>query len=209
MADDLVGLGKAAEQLIKTGEKFVERLLGPYLDEKGQQLADRVRLKRHTNLATIAGTARDIVGELPIHDIPGRMLLPLLEACANEDEPELQQLWARLVANTVIDPARIPASFPRILSELSTVEVRIINLLYNVYNGNADAVTLVPIAADDLHRLLTLPRDAVASAVLVLELRHNLIVKPPRGGRPVVELTELGTAFVQACTQPPGDRDQP
>jgi hypothetical protein len=55
--NDLTGLGKVGVQLIQTGEKFLEKLLGPYLEERGEMLADSVRAKRRLNLAAIAGMA--------------------------------------------------------------------------------------------------------------------------------------------------------
>src|SRR5688572_24987321 len=99
MPEDLIGFGKAAEQLIKSGEKFLDKLIGPYLEERGQLWADKVR-RRRENMAKIAVMAEAIVADKPVVEVPGRILFPLLNAASNEDESSLQGKWAALLAHS-------------------------------------------------------------------------------------------------------------
>lgn len=135
---DLLGLGKVGAQLIQTGEHFLMRLVGPYLDAKGEILADGVRERRRQNLVFIAAQAAEQVGDQEVKPVPGRVLFPLLDAASNEELPELQRMWASLMAAATVDPDAIPPAFPKILSELSALEARILEFLHedltNQYN---------------------------------------------------------------------------
>ncbi len=128
---DLAGLGKIGVQLIQTGERFLDKLFGPYLEEHGELLADRIRAKR-LNLNIIAGMAAGHLGDRETATIPGRILFPLAEAASNEDSPELQAKWAALLANSATDPDSVLPAFPHVLKELSPIEARILDWLMDI-----------------------------------------------------------------------------
>ena len=64
--------------------------------------------------------------------VPLKTLVPLVELSSLEEEwdDEMVDRWAALLANASLDPKRVPPSFPRILSELSSNEARILQALY-------------------------------------------------------------------------------
>ena len=64
--------------------------------------------------------------------VPGRVLLPLLEAASLEDDQQLRRMWSTLLANAADStrPGDMLPSFVSILSELSPVEALILENLY-------------------------------------------------------------------------------
>ena len=57
---DLLGIGKVGAQALKTAEPFLMKLFGPYLEERGQMLADGVREKRRQNCQLHPNDARTL-----------------------------------------------------------------------------------------------------------------------------------------------------
>lgn len=128
MADDLVGIGKAVSRAIESGEKFLERLIGPWLDEKGQSLADAIREKRRQNLAAIAAQAAAMTS-IKTTSVPGRILFPILEAAANEDAPDLQMRWAALLAHSIQDELTLPA-YAELLRQLTSLHAQVLDFVF-------------------------------------------------------------------------------
>src|SRR5438309_6061589 len=69
------------------------------------------------------------IGGREIKTIPGRVLFPLAELAANEDDESMQARWAALLARGSTDPDSIPPAFPRLLSEVSPSEARLLDYL--------------------------------------------------------------------------------
>lgn len=132
MNEDLAGLGKVGVRLIESGEKFLERLVGPWLDEKGQSLADGVRARRRRNAETVAGMASAIAGDREVGPVPGRILFPMLEAASNEEDPGLQEKWAALLANTATGDvaATLGPAFVDIMRQLTPLHAKVLAFLY-------------------------------------------------------------------------------
>jgi hypothetical protein len=57
--------------------------------------------------------------------------MPILQHASVEDDHEMQSRWAALLANNSATPDKVLPGFPRILSELSPLDVRILDWLYN------------------------------------------------------------------------------
>src|SRR4051812_15872488 len=93
----------------------VSRILGPLADDVGERLKEIVD-RRWPRVIAVDKKAREIVGDKPVQTIPDRVLIPLLNGAANEDDEELQDKWASLLANAALDPNQALTSFPGILS---------------------------------------------------------------------------------------------
>jgi hypothetical protein len=123
MTDDLLPFGdeqaKAIQESAKFGVKALEVTektggwISDVLGEVPKNLVgvlggDRLRHYREANLEELAAKARDKLRKDGVAE-PQRVSLsvaiPLLEAAAEESRPELQDLWARLLANAM-DPKR-------------------------------------------------------------------------------------------------------
>ncbi|MEM6868648.1 MAG: Abi-alpha family protein [Cyanobacteria bacterium P01_C01_bin.121] len=135
MTDDLLGIGQAASALSKPLEDFLNKLLGPAAEEAGQLLSDRIRYMRFKNSLHILEQAKremDLRGIIP-DTIPLKTLVPILEGASLEDEDEnLQAKWANLLTSAASGDATHP-SYPKILSELTSTEARILDHVYKTH----------------------------------------------------------------------------
>ncbi len=59
--------------------------------------------------------------------LPPGFLIPLLDAAGNVDDPELQQMWAQLLASSVSNTSHRHPAFVHVLRELSRDEAVILN----------------------------------------------------------------------------------
>lgn len=108
---------KAAQEVAKTSGKFAEiaekvggfisKVIGPASNQVGGILEDWTRYYRLKNLLSIADKVKNIHARRKIEGktmpIPPRVAIPMLESAALEDDDTLQDVWAKLIANST-DP---------------------------------------------------------------------------------------------------------
>lgn len=196
---------------------FLSTLFGPAV-EAIAILTDEVRMlrwKRQAKMLARANAHLDALGLRPTA-ISLKLLVPLLEYASLEDESDeaMVDRWAALLANAAAGrhgAAMLP-SFPRILSELSSEEVVVLDTLYR------DATR------DDMPttRFLHVPESGLSEGdPQFIERCYNLdrlglvhaswenvpvAGSDPRQYRHTIahlEGTALGISFVLACN-PPG-----
>ena len=219
MTDDLTGLGKVGVRLIESGEKFLEKIVGPWLEEQGQALADGVRAKRRANLAQVAGVAESKVSNRPIVQIPGRVLFPLLEGASHEDGADLRDAWANLLASAADrdTSSGVLPGFPAILAQLSPLDVLMVSGLYNsptptvayLTRTNDGAVTAVSYGHPAPKRVIAERISATDFNVAVdnlIGLRVCIPASVTVAGESLssesktsIHFTDLGRAFAKAC----------
>ena len=182
-------------------------------------------LQRATQLLADVGLAPDYV--------PAKTLVPLLELASLEDpeDEEMHTRWAALLANASAGDAangEVLPSFPQILSELTSIEATMLERLardddrghqgidLNYFGdefgfptpmmGDPPRDPIFNVYIDNLERLqlciVDRPDTRVAELEKQLGVRPRGIVWP----YPRIRLSDLGTAFVAACT-PPGDKE--
>jgi hypothetical protein len=200
-----------AELPPEAGE-FLARVSGGPLHEIGAWLGDHVRVWRVQRQIGILERARQDLcdaGRSP-RQVKWNVLFPLLEAGSLEDDPEMAERWAALLANAA-DPeaTEVPPSFPDILKQLSPTEARILDAVFEaLVEGGEDAI---------LHGArvrLALGVDEKTYTVAVENLYRERLLKPvsvkldfvePADTRyatdtlETVMLTALGETFVRAC----------
>lgn len=112
---------------------FTLRLLGPLADVS-DLLSDRIRFFRwKTSIKTLAKAKEfaDKHGFEP-KQIPLKQLVPLVEGASLEDEDsELIDKWAALIANASNDPEHKYVFFAQILSSLDASEVKLLDELWS------------------------------------------------------------------------------
>lgn len=123
--------GLAVTAAISSGSYFLNKVLGPTLNEVGLMINDPIRRAREARLSTVASKAQAIL-DVRGHDaqpIPHRVLVPALEGASLEDDAGMQERWATLLANAADGQraAGISPSFPHILTQLSPLEVAILD----------------------------------------------------------------------------------
>jgi hypothetical protein len=83
--------------------------------------ADRIRLQREEVAIEIAKRARErlAIKKQPIHPIPNKILVPLLEAASNEEieDTYMVDMWAKLLASAATD-SKVEPRYISILKEL-------------------------------------------------------------------------------------------
>ena len=130
---------KVAEGALTEGAKEVANgFLRTVLHGPGEALsglwADKVNERRHANLIKIAIRAKERLDAAGISPkaVPLSIIHPALEAASLEEDPDLQDTWANLLANSA-DPRMhnaIPPSFPAILRELTARDVKFLDAFF-------------------------------------------------------------------------------
>lgn len=112
---------------------LIERAFGQGADIIGAYLKSRLECFA-TNLKPIAEKATRILSDAEIQPqaVPSRILLPLLESAAIEDEDSMQDLWAHLLATAATDLNSIHPGFAEVLKQLTPGEARKLTHLYDV-----------------------------------------------------------------------------
>lgn len=207
---DLLGIGKVGAQALKTAEPFLMKLFGPYLEERGQMLADGVREKRRQNLLSAAVLAAEQVGDREVQAVPGRILFPLLDGASNEELPELQKMWATLMATASVEPDAIMPAFPKILSELSALEARCLAFVQEDMEKQHATMApkhYTPISVEDLSMRFGVDPNYVVLGFANF-IRLGLVtadIQPPTTDLHIRQIrmmmTPFGTAFIRACTR--------
>jgi hypothetical protein len=224
-------LGLPAAVGVPVAIDFLKRLLGPVGDEGGKAIAHPLREWNERRAKRCFDRVQG--GAKLLHDagktataVPGRILLPWVEAASVEDDPDLQTMWETLLANAA-DPERandILPAFVSIMRELSPVEAIVLRALYLESLGEAridytaDGVgarfnpRMLRIESEGSVQDLTLPfgnfrvvADNLARLGVVEQVYTGTRHWEDRSSREYSALTlsPLGHHFVQTCTQAP------
>jgi hypothetical protein len=94
-------------------------------------LADHVRYLRFRRSLKLMDRARAVLEARGVEPnaVPHRVLVPLLEAGSLEDDPDMSERWAQLLASAAEDPNVVAPSFPEVLRQLEPVEARLLDQL--------------------------------------------------------------------------------
>jgi len=113
---------------------LLKRVLGPAADEVGLILQDKVHAYRQKNLAKMVVRGLELLAnsETEAHAIPLRSLIPIIERASVEDDEYLSEKWSRLFASAAASESMTNnhPCFPQILSELSPLDVVILDRLW-------------------------------------------------------------------------------
>jgi hypothetical protein len=200
----------------------IKALVLPGAGTLGDYLAFRIRFLHWKRGVRAVEEARELLTNagLPVQPVEIKLLIPIIERAAMEDEDTLVSRWARLLASASAG-AFVPPSFPGILAELTPTDVLILDHIASrwpalVSTGQLDdgervSETDRPNLAT-LAKELALPLDVSRVSIDGL-LRLRLIVlsslnlddmsdQPLRRDYQIPGLTDLGIAFVRACAGP-------
>lgn len=120
-----------AGEILKSGAAanltdLLKKLAGPAFEELGAILADNVKVYRVKNFLKTTEKTRRILQEagLPPKPIPTRLLLPILDTCSVEDNEDLQERWAGLLASASQEADSLSPSFIETLKQLTPKEAK-------------------------------------------------------------------------------------
>ena len=125
------GIGQAAEKALDFIEKIVA---GPIMEGTGI-FTDKVKYWRFKNQVNIITKAREYLKSKGIETpkkIPIKDVTTLLEYASFEEEPIMQDSWAKLLANTMNPKNQFNTChiFSQVLNQLSVNEVYILNFMF-------------------------------------------------------------------------------
>jgi hypothetical protein len=216
VSDDYLGIGKLAEAIERGTREFREVAkvyLEPIAREKGQFQADKIRFEREVQAAKIMMEADRLLQDAGIErrTLNLKIAIPLIENASLETEEELTAKWAGLLASSV-SGNQIHVSFPAILAELTSTEVKILDALFSwskqweqtgtweqtehtmrkLRESLGISKEVFRISAENLLRLRLCWMDAAWSEDAAFD----------REGEIHLLLTALGKSFVAACHGP-------
>jgi hypothetical protein len=214
------GLANAVDTTTKAAKEFLEKIAGPPAEEFGLFLGDQVRLFRFKKQVKLLADAKEILSQAGINPkkVPLKTLCPILEGAALEEDEAMSARWAALLASAANPQSTIviQPSFPEILKQLSPLEAKILDLIFDmvvkkgitrrewaesrgaVGKSIRDFLSLndqnFEVAIDNLYRLrLCCPPSTKLDFIDNKEHRFQLSTKE------LICITELGYTFVLAC----------
>jgi len=228
MADEDKLVKAGVEAALKPFADLLDKLAGPAAEEIGLTLKDHVRVFRLKRQIRLFERVKKILADAnmePGH-VPFKLLLPMVENASVEEDDDLQDRWAAMLANAAIKRDVHP-SFPEILKQLNEKEVLYLDACYEYSEGKhrvgRDKVTPA-IKRQERYRELDeefffrLGECLGVSAEGYIMLRNKATRMFPSSGLEdnVIRLglmhvstkdlkhrlTHFGIAFVEACRRP-------
>lgn len=199
------------------------RIFGPALDAIGDSLKARTSAHLQRNLRTVAVRAAEMVeetGRKPT-EISPRLALPLFDGASLEDDAELQERWAALIANASLPEAsrRVRPAFADALTQMQSIDANALILL-NQLTGPGAVPSSTPVslqyfcdqggrgevASSSMNLLASLGFASVhlglATKSSVATGEGTILVDAGPPWDRLVEITDLGIEFLAACTPP-------
>ncbi|OGL32088.1 hypothetical protein A3F64_00800 [Candidatus Saccharibacteria bacterium RIFCSPHIGHO2_12_FULL_42_8] len=205
---------EAELEISKSEIELLGKIVPRAIRELGGIFGDKVALWRHNNAIDNLKIANKKIKEsgLPIKEVPMKILYPLLENSSLEEEKDVREKWANLLANAITQSHPVKPNYAEILKELSPLEVRILDQLYNEASKEnnyktrkslqfsteamSKSVNISPkeadLIVDNFHRL-NLCRQPAGDGIKVGEFKFSLSTNE------IFEFTTLGYDFVEAC----------
>jgi hypothetical protein len=150
MPDEITESAKAAQEAAKTVRtgieatqqlgRFVSRITTEPLDTVMGILNDKLQFMRWERKLRLAERGRELLRERgiegPLRPVPFKLAVPIVENASLEDNNELQDLWANLLASAV-DPkfdGLVRSAYIDIIKQFEVVDVHLLNAVYESYH---------------------------------------------------------------------------
>lgn len=132
--DNAIEAAKSSSQALEHLTDLFNKLAGPLASELGQMMGDKARVYRMRNWLKCEHRIAEMLLEAKAepHAIPSRLFLPALEAASLEDDADLQELWAGLIANMATYDMETPSAYITFLKELSRYEALALEDLFDM-----------------------------------------------------------------------------
>lgn len=211
--------GKAVDATREAGG-FIARYISGPLEQGIGIFEDRLKYVRWKRQVRLMERADEFLRRRglsnPSRPVPLKLAIPLLQEGALEDDDELQDQWARLLANAADAESGVEVhrSYIEILSQITPLEARILATIYDIpFNeaqhrgiateGLPDSARLIPEEKKEPREV----RDPSDEVMLALGNLARLGCVRPMGTFGGGELfrhvnpTVLGREFVAACRE--------
>lgn len=136
------GIEAVTSSAMKPVNDLISSLFGPAAREAGLMLQDRIKVYRKERQFRLYIRTMEKLKALGVtpQRVPLKLLFPIIENASVEEDDDLQDRWASLLANAA-NPANadgIPASFVNILRELSPRQAKYLDALYDYAQKRSD-----------------------------------------------------------------------
>jgi hypothetical protein len=123
-----------AETAVAPLRDVINRLFGPWADELGSLMAEPIRVWRYSRSLKLFEKVSRIAASrgIPLKAVPLKTILPILEYASVEENDDLHDRWANLLASAAIDANIVRPFFPDALRQLGTTEARLLDYLHDV-----------------------------------------------------------------------------
>lgn len=210
---------KAVSAVVEEAKGLFGKFLGPACEELGALIGEHVRILRLKNQLRILRKATKILEAegLEPKAVNLKTFVPLLEAGALEEDPDMAERWASLLASAANPNGKeiVEPSFVDILKQLSPLQAKILDAIYQHIERNQIPVeqwNQRGILSQGLQQILQIKTNQFQFAVDNL-IRLRLIAFPSLGldfidnkearfqlsNPDLLCGTHLGHAFIQAC----------
>lgn len=140
MVTDALGSGKAsesAELITRELRQLIHPFLKPTVEEVGGLFGDLAHLGRERILKVLKKSQERLANSgIEPKPVELKTLVPMLQSCALEDDEDMAKRWANLLASAASADS-IPPLFVEILSRLSPVEARLLDLVAHNQSSSA------------------------------------------------------------------------
>ncbi len=214
---------KFGTKALETTEKlvsFVAKVFKEPIRDAVGIIGDRLKFMRWERQTRLADRVNEILAQRGVTEtraVPLKLALPVFENASLEDNDELQDLWAKLLANSM-DPnftKEIRYAYLEIIKSLTPLDVRILYVFYNTLSNmkiDWDNMTNYMVEKEQICKDLSIsPQDydvsmynlfrvqclgpAIRTGGVKLGTEPLTIYK----GIDAVVMTPLGKSFVEAC----------
>jgi hypothetical protein len=191
---------------LEVAKHFVQTVITPPLEQVGGLLADKVKSWRLNNQINIVIKAENLLKERGVKTkkVSLKVMAPLLEECSLEDDENLQQKWAALLANTVAENSAIKTNiFTNTLREMTTEDAEIFQVIFEHCTISTPTASGIEIT----HRGRAISPDAFKNYTEIDLIFDNLKrlrlireIATHGSDRVPVIVSELGLKFMTACS---------
>lgn len=214
--DNIKLMEKVVEQSLVAAKEFIGKLLNPALEEGGGIIRDNIHLWRFKNQIKIILKAKKFLegkGIEPSKVLP-KTIVSILDNGSLEEDDNMQNKWAALLANVADVNQRYSfgTSFSEILKELSPLEVKILDTMFDEAYNNTNP-NKVEILFDKEKICQNFNIDEIQFEIIADNLFRLNLCQPPAsfggvkiGDYPVqlrtyklIGFTQLGYEFVKSC----------
>jgi hypothetical protein len=142
ISDEQAKLGQELVKAARGTAGYFADILGDIpQDLIGYLVGDRLKAKRIDRIAVLWQKTRERLQDRRIDPEPPSLkyAIPILEAAADEENEELQDLWSRLLA-AAMDPSRRDAmrqSFIAVVEQMDPIDVLVFKAIYDHGSGVA------------------------------------------------------------------------
>lgn len=221
MNEEISESAKAIQEVAKTTRvgleatqklgSFVARVTSESIEAVTGILSDRLRFMRWERQIRLRDRCLEIIRDKGLTSsfniISPKLALPIIENASLEENDELQDLWAYLLASAV-DPnfnGTVRASFIDIVKQLEVVDVHILNFIYKAYKDDYPYHTYDPSAVEILipgklvMDKMKLERNIFENSIDNL-IKLRCVVSWDNKNYHHLAITALGVSLVEACT---------